>query len=451
MRKQDILPIVIAAILALGVVIVVRLLIPGGAEHGMKSQDIAMPNIPLMVKESKKSEDVEVLIAAKDIKRGEKISQDKLEWRKWPKDVMQSNFIAKTLKGQPLNNGKDRDLAMQMWAKSDIPNGTPIIISILSPEDILKKEAEEKRKAEEAKRKAEEEARAAEEERKRQELIGPGMRAVTFNIDPKSTNTAGLLRPGDKVDVLIIEQKGNAKKTYKYKGIKVIAIDGVTELAEEKAEKEKTEKKDGGFFSRAAKSINSFVSVKDVTLEIKENMVDVMLKQVGNGGIILSIKSQEDEDENEESEVDEEPEVQEDANQMKFIATATAMSRAYSENALNELREEKEEKKRKTANLLGTMSRLSANQNIFSKEKGPLQAQGEGEDGTKYEIVSGRIVGPDGEEQSAEEEEKLIFVHKGKEVTSVSVDKNGNKTIGNSGNSSSSLSMSSGRKSASGR
>lgn len=431
MRKQDILPIVIAAVLALGIVIVVRLLIPGSCKHEMRSQDIAMPDIPLMVKESKKSEDVEVLIAAKNIKRGEKISQDKLEWRKWPKDVMQSNFIAKTLKGQPLNNGKDRDLAMKMWAKSDIPDGTPIIISALSPEDILKKEAEKKRKAEEAKRKAEEEARAAEEERKRKELIGPGMRAVTFNIDPKSTNTAGLLRPGDKVDVLIIEQKGNAKKTYKYKGIKVIAIDGVTELAEEKAEKEKTEKKDGGFFSRAAKSINSFVSVKDVTLEIKENMVDVMLKQVGNGGIILSIKNQEDEDT--ETEVDEEPEVQEDTNQVKFLATAAAMSRAYSENALNELKEEKEEKKRKTANLLGTMSRLSANQNIFSGVNGPLLAQGEGEGGTKYEIVSGRIVGPDGEEQPVEEEEKLIFIHKGKEVTSVSVNKDGNKTIGNSG------------------
>ncbi|MDR1551747.1 MAG: hypothetical protein LBS14_03660 [Holosporaceae bacterium] len=287
--RRDILPMIIAAAVALVVTVLVRWLISSNyvapPEQRAQQKEVSMPDIPLMVKEMKKEKDGQVLVVAKDIKKDDKIIIANLSWKKWPQSAMQPYFIAKDEKDTPLNNKEDYNNALKMWAATNIPAGAPIAIRMLTKEDP----AERKRKDEEEKKKEEEKK---EKERKETEKssIRKGMRAVTFAVDQKSSGAASLLSPGDLVDILIITRLGGERaRTYKYKSLRVIAIDGRTLQEQSK----KQQKKDDGLFSGLGK-VGNLLGPQNVTLEVKENLVEPMLRRAGNNGIILSVRNQED-------------------------------------------------------------------------------------------------------------------------------------------------------------
>ncbi len=288
-NKKDILPIAMASIIALVVTGVVRWLIPGGTiiKQQPLKKELSLPDIALTVKNlPQKEQEAQVLCVTSEIKLDEKITAEKVGWKNWPIKSIQPHFIAQDMKGNKMNNKEDYDKALKMWAKSDIPTGVPLTISMLTdqdPEEIKRKKAE----AEAAeKKKKEEEERQKELEKTK---IRVGYRAVTFSVDQRASVSANMISPGDLIDVLILENVGNRSITHSYRDVKLVAIDGINAV-------EKKQQGDAGLFGSAMQSLTSTSAPKNVTLEIKRDMVDTMLKQAGKGnGIVISIRNQNEE------------------------------------------------------------------------------------------------------------------------------------------------------------
>ncbi|MDR3186980.1 MAG: SAF domain-containing protein [Holosporaceae bacterium] len=296
-EKTNTLPITVSAVIALIITIVSRLLFgPGDAAspNQQAKKELSMPDIPLMAKEVKRVKDVQVLTVSKDIKKDTRIQMEDLAWKKWPEAALQPYFIAKDEQGVALNNGTDYGNAMKMWAANDIPAGIPLTIRMLTNDDPEKKAAEERKKKEEALKKEQEKKLKEERERKeRVNVIKKGMRAITFPIDQKTASASSMMEPSNIVDVLIMEQRGDKVKSHKYVAIRILAIDGITKF--EKKE-EKSEKEEGGLLGNInlGSAVGGLLLPKNVTLEVREELVDVMLKQLGNGGVTLSIRNQEE-------------------------------------------------------------------------------------------------------------------------------------------------------------
>lgn len=424
---RNILPIVIAAVIALGVTVAARWLIPSGQVSGKapkSANNIPMPDIPLMMKDENKIVEVNVLVVGKKIPRGTKISPDFLTWKKWPKNLLQTLFIAKDLKGNPLNNGGDYRLALTMWAGSDLVEGEPVMISKLLSYDPVKKENEEKAKKEAEVKKKEEERKKV-NERQKKDIINKGMRAITFPIDQRSATSLSMLSAGDYVDVLIPEQKDNKVKIHKYKAIKVLAIDGST--------KPKTEQNSSGFIIGAVAS--TFTTPKNVTLEIKESLVETMLKQVGNGGVILSLRNQGGIDEGDRQSVDnksEEAQKEGELSLQKFLLLNQVDTARSLQEAQEHKKMEKENKDRQT----NFMIMASNNRyNLVDEEKILKKRSQEKDTSGKYEIVSGKIVGSDSEENSVARSEKKeekplesVTIYRQLTPSNVQLDENGKRS-----------------------
>lgn len=385
--KKNIIPMVIAAIIALGVTVVARLLIPGekDADKGTQSEsNVPMPDIPLMIKETKKVEEVNVLVADKEIKKGSKIGTNVLTWKKWPKESLQSNFIAKDLSGTPLNNGGDYRLALTMWAGTDIMAGVPVAVSMLLSYDPIKKEQEEQQKKVEEENKKKKEQEIKKQEKIERNVIHSGMRAITFPIDQKSASSLSMLKAGDLVDVLISEQRDGKTKMHKYRSLKILAIDGSTDAGK------KQESKGLGSIS------NSFLTPKNVTLEIKESLVETMLKQSSSNGVILSLKNQDDKDSGE----NEQASTGSDENIDMLFQKISSISRMDSARALIEAQEKKDAKHKVVERFIQNMNMTSNSEKELLKQK---KTKDVNTDENKYEFVQGRVVGTEKDAEKNEE------------------------------------------------
>lgn len=418
MNKKDALPIIIASIIALVITILVKLLLSntGTSTNQQAQHEISMPEIPLMVKKEekkKKRKDDYVLFVSKGFKKDEKIILDKLKWEKWPVDAMQPYFIAKDHEGTPLNNGADYSNAQKMWANTDIPSGVPLTMSMLSNENPQeKREKERKKKEEEARKKLEKE--------KKEEFIKKGMRAVTFPIDQKSATSTNMMKAGDLVDVLIMEQVGDRTRTYKYRAIKILAIDGATKFDTDK-NKSGGNNEGGGFLSNVGGIVNGLTAPKNITLEIREDLVETMLKQSSANGIILSIRSQTEK----EDEKNKGMPVQEDISDfdpalynilnMNDNSPSTTQLEEYAER-------QKEEENMKV--LMNNILSINSKPDISNDISRNTFEKGEKKLGSKvgqYEIVSGKIIG---EEENANDNKSAIIYRK-LDSTKVKFDENG--------------------------
>jgi Flp pilus assembly protein CpaB len=299
MKIKDSVPIVLASLIALVITAIVKWLVPSSQSTVKEiKEEIPMPDIPLMAKDKtkRKSMEIYVAVAAKDIKKDEKITGSSCSWKRWPEDALQQYFIAKDKNNVPLNNGADYSNALKMWAKADIPGGVPLTIQMLTEEDPVKKAQEENEK------KKKETEKKAKEEDGGEHGIRKGMRAVTFSLDQRSVAATSMIGLGDLVDIIIMEEKEGKQKIHKYKGLKVIAIDGLTKKEQEK---EKESLLGGSSFGSAVgRNILNIVNAKQITLEVKETMVEVMLTQAGSSGIIVSVRNQDEPIDEKELDID---------------------------------------------------------------------------------------------------------------------------------------------------
>ncbi|MDR1236528.1 MAG: SAF domain-containing protein [Holosporaceae bacterium] len=299
--------------------------------------DISMPDIPLMVKENKKEKECRVLIVSKDIKSGSKITLESLAWKTWPPQAVQPYFIAKNDKDVPLNNKDDYNNALKMWAASDIPAGVPLIMRMLINEDPIKKEREA---AEKKKKEEEEKKRKAEEAKKKSASLRTGMRALTVPLDQKSTIPETMLEVGNRVDVLVSVQNNSRTRVFKYAAIRILAVDGMT--SKTKVEDKKSEKNtfERGGLLTGLSNVSSLLSVKNITIEIKEDLVKEFLQRLGNNGIVLSLRNQEDIADTEEGLVTEESE-----SERELDSVLRSMAKMNQENSAEILKKNKEKEK----------------------------------------------------------------------------------------------------------
>lgn len=429
-NKKDALPIFIAFAVALVVTAIIRLLIPGGTiiKQQPLKKELSLPDIPLMIKsEQKKVKEVQILVTNTDIRKGEKTEQFKLSWKSCPASMLQPHFIAQDMQGNPLNNITDYNNALNMWAKNDIPSGIPLVLSMLTSDDPVevnrrKKEAEEKERQKEN------------EIKNKEPLIRVGYRAVPFHIDQRTPISTSMISPGDYIDVLINSFEGNKQKTYIYKGLKIVAIDGIT-----KQQKAKNSNEEGGLLGGRI-NLGGLISPKIITLEIKERMVDVMLKQAGNNGITVTVRSQ-----NEQIEEDLDDESAEDDSATENIVEGTSDSEEASSNAvvniikkvweiskssaseiLKESRGKDQEEEKRISDLLQHMDNL--NKYSASKKIKEAESKSAAAETSKVEWVSGRIVSEKNSESKNEEEKDTpIRIYRKLTTDEVQFNKDGEK------------------------
>ncbi|MDR0556124.1 MAG: SAF domain-containing protein [Holosporaceae bacterium] len=356
--RKDIFPMMIAAVVALAVTLGVRWLLPiavrissNDQSKVMQKKDIALPDIPLMVKETLREKGGEVLVVSNDVKKDAKISLANLAWKKWPQDAIQPHFIAKDEAGVALNNKADYNNALKMWAASNIPAGTPLSIRMLTKED-----PEKKKKDMEEKRKKEEEQKKKEELEREKKLIRKGRRAVTFSVDSKSAHFVDSLAPGDLIDVIIMGHSGDRIRTYKYKALRVIAVSDNSALDKKNAKKKQKEE---GLFSGLAK-VGGILNSSSITLEVKEKRVEEMLRLVGDGGIILSLRNPKDGEKDDDDEDDETDE------NISLLHSIFKMNRVNSPEILSAAKNRKESEGKEHVDLMHRMKTIGGG-NIAAK------------------------------------------------------------------------------------
>ncbi|MDR1982834.1 MAG: SAF domain-containing protein [Holosporaceae bacterium] len=420
--RRDVLPIIIASGIALVVTGVVKFLMPEKnvvpSQEKKSTQELSLPNIPLMVKDEqekqKQKQENQVVVTAKDIKKDEKILLDSITWKKWPQDAMQPYFIAKDVSGKPLNNKADYDNALKMWAVADIPAGVPLTIRMLVGENPKKKVALDKQMGKSQKKKIVE---------KKDFSIRKGMRAITFSIDQRSASSSDMLRPGDLVDVLIIEQQRDDKsKIYKYKALKILAIDGM--VASQKKESEKDE----STMLAGLNSVSGLLFPKNVTLEIREDTVEEMLRRAGNNGVILSLRSQ-----TEKARESDEQLVEQEMDERNLTSLMRNMSAigggSNSATALVESQKQKESEERSLSMIMKNMSSVGSSSAVLIKSEAEKSERvSKGARGGKYEIVSGKVV-----EDNDKPEKQSAIIYRKLKADEVKFDEDGRKTESSSG------------------
>ena len=348
-NKKDVLPIVVASGVALVITGIVRFLLPGGTviKQQPLKQELSLPDIPLMVKsDQKKAKEIQVLVTGTEIKKDEKIVQAKLTWRTWPENAIQPNFIAQDKKGTPLNNRTDYNDALNMWARNDIPAGIPLTLGMLTNIDPVETEKKEK----EAKEAEANKNKKKEELEKDGSLVRVGYRAVPFQINSRTPISSSMISPGDYVDVFIDSFENNKRKTHVYKGMKIIAIDGVTK-------KQKEEKKGSGGLFGGGLNLGGLGSSRNITLEVKENLVSVMLKQAENSGITITLRSQSEKVD--DSDGKEEVEDIGASSDTSIIRDIWEMTRASNADVLRETAKKIQGREKDISTLLHDMNSLS--------------------------------------------------------------------------------------------
>lgn len=430
-NKKDILPIVMASAIALVITGVVRWMMPGGTviKQQPLKKELSLPDIPLMIKsEQKKTKEIQVLVTNTNIKKDERIVQGKLTWKTWPANAVQPHFIAQDNKGTPLNNRTDYANALNMWTKSDIPEGIPLTLSMLTSNDPVEvarkqKEAEEAKKREQKKK-----------EKKEDMSIKVGYRAVSFQLDQRTPIPSSMISPGDYVDVRINAFEEGKQKTHVYKGLRIIAIDGRTKR--QTSEQENNNNSGGGLFGTGI-SLGGMSSPKNVTLEVKERMVDIMMKQAGSNGITVMVRSQNEKIEETEMEeqIGEEQHYSSDSssnsssdNSLIRGILEMRLNRSSSADILRESAKNRSEEENNLSVLLRNMNNLSM------RSATPKSVNGESGvpsgDSSKYEITSGGV-GQDSTDKKKDDKKTMRIYRKLRE-SQEKFDKDGKKSSGGS-------------------
>lgn len=445
--KKDLLPIGIAIVVAFAVTGVVRLMFPYASDEDVKKNSkkiLSIPEIPVVAKSGHKTDEVLVLVVARPIKKDQAITLASLEWKRWPMSALQPNFIAKDNEGRVLNNAGDHTAYNgSTWAKSDIQVGLPFLVSMTTPEDPVKK-------AEEAKRAAEEKRRKALEKEKSESFIKKGMRAVTFPLDQRLASSSNMFSPGELVDVLIINN-GEKSKTYKYKAVKILAIDGITKF--EGSKNASGVRQSSGFLGTIQSSVvGGLMTPKTVTLEIKEELVDTMLKQSGDRGVVLSLRNQKEAIDGEDSICeyvgDEDGGPFDSLSRNRILKSIMEISKTSAAAILQNQKAKKIAEENNIANIISNMNALASNARSLRKELDVSKKSValKGNTSGRYEIVSGKVtdkhVEMDGEgEKGNKKPKKMVTIYKKLSPNAIQFNENGEAEQNNNGMSSEPMGM----------
>ena len=158
----------------------------------MMSGQPSAPSGPVNIIEPVREETVRVLVASRDMTRGDRLSPDDTKWEAWPKKNVQPAFITD-------ETPEAREELANAVARSLIISGEP-----LAEAKIVRAGSAGLMAA----------------------LLSPGMRAVTVRVTPESSS-GGFILPGDHVDIHYAErdQNDNVRLVPVNENIRVLAID----------------------------------------------------------------------------------------------------------------------------------------------------------------------------------------------------------------------------------
>lgn len=141
---------------------------------------------PVQVVQPVKEETVRVLIATRDIQRGEKLAVEDTSWLAWPKKGIQPTFVTDATPDA-------RENLESAVARSLIVTGEPIVdAKIIHAGNAGLMAA----------------------------ILSPGMRAVTLRVSPE-TASGGFILPGDRVDLL--HTQGSSTQMV-FENVRVLAV-----------------------------------------------------------------------------------------------------------------------------------------------------------------------------------------------------------------------------------
>jgi pilus assembly protein CpaB len=190
------------------------------------------PNMPtVQIVEPAKEEMARVLVATRELQRGERLALEDTNWIVWPKKALQPNFITDD------NTAKREELANAV-ARSLIVAGEPIV------------EAKVARAGQSGLMAA---------------ILGPGMRAVTLRVSDE-TSAGGFILPGDHVDIL---QTSGSRSQLLFEDVRVLAVNTV--------------------YAENTESAN--ISGSNVTLEMSPDDAKSFTAARGRGNLTLVLRS----------------------------------------------------------------------------------------------------------------------------------------------------------------
>ncbi len=167
-------------------------LVAGGAAFFLMMSGQEPTQEPVRIIEPVKEETVRVLVAGRNMTRGDRLSPEDTTWVAWPKKNVQQGFITN-------DNPEAREELSNAVARSMMVAGEPLV------------EAKIVRAGSSGLMAA---------------LLSPGMRAVTVRVNAESAS-GGFILPGDRVDIHYAERDDNDKVrlTPVNEDIRVLAID----------------------------------------------------------------------------------------------------------------------------------------------------------------------------------------------------------------------------------
>lgn len=199
------------------------------------AQSMNQEEAPVQVIQPIKEETVRVLVSARDIQRGERLTADDSVWVKWPKKAVQETFITDS-------DPEAQTKIAEAVARSLIVNGEPIVEQkIVHAGDSGLMAA----------------------------ILSPGLRAVTMRVSPE-TASGGFILPGDRIDILqTVGRDEKATTKTLYEDVRVVAVNTIY------SENSETAHIDG----------------VNVTLELPPVDAEGFITARSNGGLSLVLRS----------------------------------------------------------------------------------------------------------------------------------------------------------------
>ena len=186
---------------------------------------------PVQVVQQVKEETARVLIATRDIQRGERLSTDDTTWIAWPKKGIQPTFITDATPDA-------RENMESAVARSLIVTGEPIVNAKVV-------------------RAGNAGLMAA--------ILSPGMRAVTMRVSPE-TASGGFILPGDRVDLM---HTVNGSTRMIFEDVRVLAVNS--------------------FYSENSETPH--IEGSNMTLELAPEDAEVFLSKRSSGAFSVVLRS----------------------------------------------------------------------------------------------------------------------------------------------------------------
>lgn len=179
----------------------------------------------------------EVLVAAKDLTMGERLSAGALTWRDWPAANVVDSMITRDARPDALES------LAEARARLPILRGEPIAAGkIVQPKDRSMLSA----------------------------VLPKGMRAIAIEISDR-TAVSGFVLPNDRVDVLLTSTEAGAQTRPVVTNVRVLAINQT--------------------FGQAAADTNSLTGLQTAVLELDPEQSEVVTNAAGSGTLSLALRS----------------------------------------------------------------------------------------------------------------------------------------------------------------